>query len=169
MRRTVSVLVSTFFACGSVLWFPSPQVHAGPRAPTQDPLVTNAQESSPFRYRSDRYRDPFLPKSVVRNAPGPSLQGQDVGRRTVKVVGITSSAQGRWAVLEFDHGERLIVMVGQVLSASSQFVKRITDHGVTLSAMEGKAGLQPERTYTFYEERDFFEPRSSGDSRKPDW
>lgn len=89
-----------------------------------------------------------------------------MSHQPVKVVGIMSSAQGHWAVLDFEDGERLIVRVGQVLSAYSQVVKRITDEGVILSAVEGKARVrsQPERTYLLYEERDFFEPYSRENS-----
>ena len=75
-----------------------------------------------------------------------------------------SSAQGRWALLEFEDGKRLIVRQGQVISAYSRVVQRITDHGVTLSAIGEKARPQQEKTYWLYEEKDFWEPRSGGDS-----
>ena len=159
MTHALSVLM--FFLGGSMFSFAGTQVHAGPG----DQKVTNAQElSRVFRYRSDHYRDPFVPKSVVRTPAGSSLQGQDVSRQTVKVVGIMSSAQGRWAMLEFEDGERFIVMPGQVMSAYSRIVKRITDQGVTLSALGKKAGPQPERTYWLYDERDLRESRSGEDS-----
>ncbi len=171
MMRSVAALVSVFFFlfCGSARWFFSTQVHAGPGEPTKDLLFTNArlnETSRTFRYRSDHDRDPFLPKSVFQNNAGSSLQRQDMSHQPVKVVGIMSSAQGHWAVLDFEDGERLIVRVGQVLSAYSQVVKRITDEGVILSAVEGKARVrsQPERTYLLYEERDFFEPYSRENS-----
>ena len=159
--RAIAVLM--FFVCGSVFLFTGTQVHAGPG----EQVVTNAPLNEPsraFRHRSDRYRDPFVPKSVVRNKAGSSLQGQDVSHQTVKVVGTMSSAQGRWALLEFEDGKRLIVRQGQVISAYSRVVQRITDHGVTLSAIGEKARPQQERTYWLYEEKDFWEPRSGGDS-----
>ncbi len=177
MMHTVSALVSVFFflLCGSVLWFSSTQVLAGPGDPTKDLLVTNArlnETSRTFRYRSDHYRDPFLPKSVFQNNAGSSLQRQDMSRQSVKVVGIMSSAQGHWAILEFEDGERLIVRAGQVLSAYSQVVKRITDQGVTLSAVGGKARVrsQPERTYLLYKNGIFLNriPERIPDPRSPD-
>ena len=102
-----------------------------------------------LRSRADRYRDPFVPKTVVRkevHAPEPK---QESDRQNVLVRGIISSPRGRWALLEFENGERLIVMTGQVIAASSQVVTRITDQGVTLSALGGKADAlsQPDRTY----------------------
>lgn len=154
MMRTVSAVL--FFVCGSVAG-----VHAGPA----EQVVTNAQEPSPaFRYGSDRYRDPFVPKSVVRTPAGSSVQEQDKSPRTVRVIGTMSSAQGRWAVLVFEGGEQLIVMPGQVISAYSRIVKRITEQGVTLSAIEDTAKPQAEKTYWLDEERDSGEPRSEGNS-----
>lgn len=156
MMRVVSVLM--FFLCMSVA---GPQVHAG----SGDQVAVNAQEPSPaFRYRSDHDRDPFVPTSVLRVPAGSSVQRQDVSPQTVKVVGTMSSAQGRWAVLEFEGGERLIVMPGQVISAYSRIVKRITEQGVTLSAIGDNAKPQAEKTYWLDEERDFVEPRSGGNS-----
>lgn len=171
MTRTVSMLVPVLFfsLCGSLLWLlPLTQVRAEPRDPARD-LLKNVQlnkTSHTFRYRSDHYRDPFLPKSGFQNNAGLSLQRQDVSRQCVKVVGIMSSAQGRWASLEFEDEERLIVRAEQVLSAYSQVVKRITDRGVTLSSIQGKGSIrsQREETYLLYEERDFFEPSSRGSS-----
>ena len=153
--------VLMFFVGGSVFWFAGTQVHAGPG----DQVVTNAQESPRVvRYGSDHYRDPFVPKSVALNPAGSSLDAQDMNRQTVRVMGTTSSAQGRWAMLEFENGERLIVVPGQVISAHSRIVKRITEQGVTLAATGKKAGTPVERTYRLDEERDFREPRSGGDS-----
>lgn len=155
MTRAVSVF--TFFVAGSVFWFAGTHVHAG----QGDQVTTNAQEPPrAVRYRADHYRDPFVPKSIIRNPAGSSVQGQDVS--PVKVMGTTSSAQGRWAMLEFEDGERLIVVPGQVISAYSRVVKRITEHGVTLAAIGEKAGPQAERTYRLYEE--VLELRSNGDS-----
>lgn len=158
MVRVVSVLM--FFVCGSVPWCIGTHVHAGPG----DRVVTDAKGPSHVsRYRSDRYRDPFVPKSVVPSAPGASLQVQDVGRQTVKVLGTLSSAEGRWAVVQFENGERLIVEPGQVISTYSLVVKHITEQGVTLSAIEAQAEFQAERTYRLDEERDVSEPRPNGD------
>ena len=157
MRRTVSVLL--LFLCGSIFRLAGTEVHAGPG----DQVVTNAQESpGVVRYRSDRFRDPFTPKSGVPHPAGSSVEVQDVN--PVKVMGTMSSAQGRWAMLEFEDGERLIVVPGQVISAYSRIVKRITEDGVTLSATGDQASAQAERTYRLYEERDFWEPRAGGDS-----
>ena len=151
-------VVLMFVVCGSVAWTP---VHAGPG----EQAVVNAQEPSPaFRYRSDHYRDPFVPTSVIQAPVGSSVQGQGVSPQPVKVVGTMSSAQGRWAVLEFEGGERLIVMPGQVISAYSRIVKRITEQGVTLSAIGDTAKPQAEKTYWLDEERDIGEPRSEGNS-----
>lgn len=144
----------------SVFWFAGTQVHAGPG----DQVVTRAQESPRIvRYRSDHYRDPFVPKSAALNPARPSLETQDVDRQTVRVMGTMSSARGRWALLEFEDGERLIVVPGQVISASSRVVKRITEQGVTLSGTGDETGSQVERTYRLYEERDVEEPPSGGE------
>ena len=159
MTRAVSVLM--FFVCGSVLSCIGTHVHAGPG----DQVMTDAQEPPHvFRYRADHYRDPFVPKSVVPNAAGASLQGQDASRRTVKVLGTMSSAEGRWATLEFEDGERLIVMPGQFISSYSLVVKRITEQGVTLSAIEEKTKPQAEKTYWLDEERALGERRFGGNS-----
>ena len=159
MMHAISVLMS--FVCIGLFWFAGTHVHAGPG----DQVVTNAQEPPRVvRYRSDHDRDPFVPKSIIRNPAGSSVQGQDVSRQTVKVMGIMSSAQGRWALLEFDDGERLIVVPGQVISAYSRVVKRITEHGVTLAAIGERVRPQAERTYRLYEERDVLESRANGDS-----
>ena len=158
MMYAISVLMS--FVCIGVFWFAGTPVHAR----LADQAVTNAQESPRVvRYRSDRYRDPFVPKSVIPSATGSSLQAQDVGRQTVKVLGTISSAEGRWAVVQFENGERLIVKPGQVIAAYSLVVKHVTEQGVTLSAIEEQAKLQAERTYRLDEERDFGEPRPNGD------
>lgn len=150
--------VLMFVVCGSVAWTP---VHAGPG----EPVVADAQApSTAFRYRSDHYRDPFVPTAVTQTPVGSSVQGQDVSPKTVKVVGTMLSAQGRWAVLEFEGGERLIVMPGQVISAYSRIVKRITEQGVTLSAIGDTAKPQAKKTYWLDEERDIGEPRSKGNS-----
>ena len=157
--HAIPVLMS--FVCVGVFWFAGTHVHAGPG----DQAVTNAQElPRVVRYRSDHYRDPFVPKSVAPNPADSSLEVKDVNRQIVKVMGTMSSAQGRWAMLEFEDGERLIVVPGQVLSAYSRVVKRITREGVTLSATEEKARPQVEKTYRLYGERDFGERRSGGDS-----
>ncbi len=154
MIRTVSVVL--FLVCGSV---------AGVRAGPGEQVVTNAQEpSTAFRYGSDHYRDPFVPKSVIRIPAGPSVQKQDKSPQTVRVIGTISSAQDRWAVLEFEDGERLIVMPGQVISAYSRVVTRITEQGVTLSAIGETAKSQAEKTYWLDEEPDIGEPRSGGNS-----
>lgn len=154
MRRVVAVLMC--FSCGSV---------AGVYGEPGDQVVANTQEPSPsFRYSSDRYRDPFIPTAVPRTSAEPSVQGEDVSPQTVKVVGIMSSAQDRWAVLEFESGERLIVTPGQVISAYSRVVKDITEQGVTLSTIGETAKSQAEKTYWLDEERDLEEPRSGGNS-----
>jgi len=159
MTRAGSVLM--FFVCGSVLSCIGTHGHAGPG----DQVVTDAQEPSHlFRYRADHFRDPFVPKSVVPNAASASLQGQDVNRQTVKVLGTLSSAEGRWAILEFEDGERLIVMPGQFLSAYSLVVKRITEQGVTLSGIEEQTEPQAEKTYWLDEERALEELRFGGNS-----
>jgi len=155
MLRAVVLII---FVCGSVAWTPV-QARSG------EQMATHAQEpSSAFRYRSDHYRDPFVPKSVVRIPAGSSVQGQAVTPHAVKVIGILSSTQSRWAVLELKNGERLIVMPGQVISAYSQIVKRITKQGVTLSAIEEKAKPQAEKTYWLDEERALGELRFGGNS-----
>ncbi len=140
MRRCAFLLVSTFFA----LW---PHVHAGQADPTND-----QEPVRPFRYAADRYRDPFVPKSMVRREAEASLPRQAVN--PVKVVGILASAQGRWALLERRDGARRIVTVGEVLAAPSRVVKRITEHEVTLAVVEGKTGgaSQAERIYVLDEE-----------------
>lgn len=159
MRRTVSVLL--LFLSGSIFWFAGTHGHAG-RA---DQAVNNAQKSPRVvRYRSDHYRDPFVPKSVASNPADSSLEAKDVNRQTVRVVGTLSSVHGRWAMLEFEDGERLIVVPGQVIPAYSRVVKRVTEEGVTLSATGARASPQVERTYRLDEERDFLEPRSREDS-----
>ncbi len=138
-------------------------VYAEQRDASGDSLLSHTQLNKTNRAlkdRADRYRDPFVPKSVVRKTmrspvpkqtldrhlPSPK---QEPVRQNVRVRGIVSSPQGRWAFLEFENGERLIVMVGQVIAASSQVVTRITDQGVTLASLEGKAEgkAQPDRTY----------------------
>ena len=154
MIRIVSVL--TCFLCGSV---------AGVQAGPGEQAAANAQEpSASFRYGSDHYRDPFVPTAVTRTPERPAVRAVDVSPQTMKVVGITSSAQGRWAVLEFEGGERLIVMPGQVISAYSRIVKRITEQGVTLSAIGDTAKAQVEKTYWLDQEPDVGEPRSRGNS-----
>lgn len=163
MTRAVSVLV--FFVGGSLLSCIGTHVHAGP----DDQVGTNAPESPRVvRYRSDHFRDPFVPKSVVLNPASSSVEVQGVGRQTVKVMGTMSSAKGRVAMLEFEDGERLIVVPGQVISAHSRIVKRITEQGVILSATGDKEGTQVENTYRLYEERDYGEPRSGGIPENPE-
>ena len=157
MTRTVSMLL--LFLCGSLFRPAGTEVHAGPG----DQVVTNAQASpGVVRYRSDHFRDPFVPKSVVPHPVDSSVEVQDVS--PVKVMGTMLSAQGRWAMLEFEDGKRLIVVPGQVISAYSRVVKRITEEGVTLSATGDKASPQAEKTYRLSDERDFGEPRAGGDS-----
>ncbi len=154
MMRVISVLMC--FACGSV---------AGVYGEPGNQVVADTQEPSPsFRYRSDRYRDPFIPIAVPRASAEPSVQEEDVSPQTVRVVGTMSSAQGRWAVLEFDGGERLIVTPGQVIAAHSRVVKDVTEQGVTLSAIGETAKSQAENTYWLDEERDLEELRSGGNS-----
>ena len=151
MMRVVSVLIC--LACGSVAG-----VHGGSGAQ----VVANTQEFSPsFSYGSDHYRDPFVAPTVIQTPPGSAVQGRDVSP-IVKVVGTMSSAQGRWAVLEFEGGERLIVMPGQVISAYSRVVKRITEQGVTLSSIGETAKSQAEKTYWLDEKLDIGESRSGG-------
>ena len=91
------------------------------------------------------------------------MQSVDASPQTVKVAGIMSSAQGHWAMLEFDDGERLIVVPGQILSAYSRVVKRITEQGVTLSVI-GATKAEGEKTYWLDQEPDVGEPRSGGNS-----
>ncbi len=139
------------FVGGMVFWFAGMHVHAGPG----DQVVTNAHESSPVvRSRPDQYRDPFVPKSGVPSPAGSSPEERDATGNAVKVMGTLSTAQGRWAMLEFEDGARRIVVPGQILSAYSRVVKRITEKGVTLSATGDTAGPQAERTYRLDEERD---------------
>lgn len=154
MMRGVSVLMC--FLCGSV---------AGVQAGPGDQVVANAQQLSPsFSYSADHYRDPFVPTAVTRTPEGSAVQAVDVSPQTVRVVGTITTAQGRWAVLEFEGGERLIVVPGQVISAYSRMVKRITEQGVTLSAIGDTAKSQVEKTYWLDEEPDIGEPRSGGNS-----
>lgn len=153
MMRVVFVLAC--FLCGSV---------AGVQAGPDDQVVANAQEPlASFSYRSDHYRDPFVPTAVTRTPEGAAAQAVDVSPQTVRVAGIMSSAQGYWAMLEFDGGERLIVVPGQIISAYSQIVKRITEQGVTLSAI-GETKSQGEKTYWLDQEPDVGETRSEGRS-----
>ena len=155
MMRVVSVLMCV--ACWSV-----GGVHGEPN----DQVVVNTQKPSPsFSYTSDRYRDPFVASTVVLpTSVGSAVQGRDVSSQTVKVVGTMLSAQGRWAVLEFEKGERLIVTPGQVISDYSRVVKRITEQGVTLSAIGETATSRAEKTYWLDEEPEIGEPRSGGTS-----
>lgn len=158
MMYAIPVLMSCL--CVGVFWFAGTQVHGGPG----DQVVTKAQESPRIvRYRSDHYRDPFVPKSVVPSPVRSSSETQDVDRQTVKVMGTMSSARGRWALLEFEDGKRLIVVPGQVISADSIAVKRITEQGVTFSGTGAEARSQVERTYRLYQERDFGDPPSGGE------
>lgn len=153
MMRIVSVLMC--FLCGSV---------AGVQAGPGEQAVANTQEpSASFRYSSDHYRDPFVPTAVTRMPEGSAVQAVDVSPQTVKVVGIMSSAQGRWAVLEFEGGERLVVMPGQTIPAYSRIVKRITEQEVTLSAT-GATEAQAEKTYWLDQGPDIGDPRSGGNS-----
>lgn len=153
MMRVVLVLMG--FLCGSV---------AGVQAGSGDQVVANPQKPlASLSYRSDHYRDPFVPTAVTRTPEGSAGQAVDVNPQTVMVVGIISSAQGHWAVLEFDGGERLIVVPGQIISAYSQIVKRITEQGVTLSAI-GATKAQGEKTYWLDQELDVGEPRSGENS-----
>ena len=153
MMRVVLVLMG--FLCGSV---------AGVQAGPDDQVVANTQEPlASFSYRSDHYRDPFVPAAVTRTPEGSAAQAVDVSPQTVRVAGIISSAQGHWAVLEFDGGERLIVVPGQIISAYSRVVKRITEQGVTLSAI-GATKAQGEKTYWLDQELDVGELRSGGNS-----
>ncbi len=154
MIRIVFVLMC--FLCGSV---------AGVQAGPGEQVAANAQEpSASFGYSSDRYRDPFVPTALTRTPEGSAAQAVDESPRTVKVVGIMSSARGRWAVLEFEGGERLVVMPGQTISAYSRIVKRITEQEVTLSAIGDTAKTQAEKTYWLDQEPDMGEPRSGGNS-----
>ncbi|MDE0144560.1 MAG: hypothetical protein OXI53_10305 [Nitrospira sp.] len=154
MMRVVLVLMC--FLCGSV---------AGVQAGPDEQVAANTRESlASFSYRSDHYRDPFVPPAVVTRTPeGSAAQAVDVNPQTVRVVGMMSSAQGHWAVLEFDGGERLIVVPGQIISAYSQIVERITEQGVTLSAI-GETRAQGETTYWLDQEPDAGAPRSGGNS-----
>lgn len=153
MMRVVLGLMC--FLCGSV---------AGVRAGPGDQVAANPQKPlASFSYRSDHYRDPFVPSAVTRTPEGSAGQAADVSLRTVRVVGIIASDQGHWAILEFDGGERLIVVPGQIISAYSQIVKRITEQGVTLSAI-GATKAQGEKTYWLDQEPDIGKPRSDGNS-----
>ncbi len=153
MMRVVFVCLCVL--CGSV---------AGVWAGTGEQVVANTQEpSASFSYRADRYRDPFVPATVPRTPEASAGQAVAVSPQTVRVVGIISSAQGHWAVLEFDGGERLIVVPGQIISASSQIVKRITEQGVTLSAI-GATKAQGENTYWLDQEPDAGEPPAGENS-----
>lgn len=153
MMRVVFMLMC--FLCGSVVG-----VQAGP----DGQVVANVQEPvASLNYRSDRYRDPFVPAVVTRTPERVAGQAVDESHQTVRVAGIISSAQGHWAMLEFDGGERLIVMPGQILSAYSRVVKRITEQGVTLSAI-GETKAQGEKTYWLDQGPDAGEPRSGGNS-----
>lgn len=150
------VLVFMCFACMSV-----GGVYGGPN----DQVMANTQEPSrSFSYSSDRYRDPFVPSMVLPTPAGSAVQGRDVSPQTVKVVGTMLSAQGRWAVLEFEGSEQLIVKQGQVISAYSRVVKRITEQGVTLSSIGEMATPQAEQVYWLDEEPDIGKPRSGGNS-----
>ena len=149
------VLVLMCFLCGSV---------AGVQAGPGEQALANTQEpSASFSYSSDHYRDPFVPTAVTRTPEGSAVQAVDISPQSVTVVGIISSAQGHWAVLEFEGGERLIVMPGQTISAYSRMVKRITEQGVTLSAI-GQTKAQGEKTYWLAQEPDIGEFRSDGNS-----
>ena len=153
MIRIVSVLMC--FLYGSV---------AGIQAGPGEQVVANVQEpSASFSYSSDHYRDPFVRTAAIRTPEESAVSAVDVSPQTVKVVGIISSAQGRWAVLEFEGGERLIVMPGQTISAYSRIVKRITEQEVTLSAI-GATKAQAEKTYWLDQGPDIGEPRSGGNS-----
>ena len=151
MMSAVLAMVAMLFVLS---WWDCPRcflshVHAEPRDVSGDSLSPRAplHETN----RADRYRDPFVPKTIIRKEIHASEPKQEPDRQTVLVRGIISSPHGRWALLEFKNGERLIVTAGQVIVASSQVVTRITDHGVTLSALGGKADApsQPDRTYFF--------------------
>lgn len=153
MMRVVFVLMC--FLCGSV---------AGVQAGPDGQVAANVQEPlASLSYRSDYYRDPFVPAAVIRTPEGSATQTVDASPQTVRVVGIISSAQGHWAVLEFDGGERLIVVPGQIISSYSRVVKRITEQGVTLSAI-GATKSQGEKTYWLDQELDVGESRSGGNS-----
>ena len=153
MMRVVLVLMC--FLCGSV---------AGVQAGPGEQVVANTQKPlASFSYSSDHYRDPFVPPAVTRTPEVSAVRAMDASPQTVTVVGIISSARGRWAVLEFESGERLIVMPGQTISAYSRIVKRITEQGVTLAAI-GATEAQAEKTYWLDQEPDIGEPRSSGNS-----
>ena len=149
MMRVVFVLMC--FLCGSV---------AGVQAGPDEQVATDVQGPvASLRYRSDHYRDPFVPAAVTRTPEGSAGPAVEASPQTVRVAGIISSTQGRWAVLEFDGGERLIVVPGQILSAYSRVVKRITERGVTLLAI-GTTKAQGEKTYWLDQEPDVGEPRS---------
>lgn len=152
-------LVTVMFAlvCWEYPWFASHHVAAEQHDTTGDSLVPRAplNETDPaWRYRADRYRDPFVPKPVVRDALHSPVPKQAADRQHVLVKGIVSSPWGRWALLEFENGERLIVSAGQVIEASSQVVTRITDHGVTLSTLEGTGETQSQSDRTYFLDRE---------------
>ncbi len=172
MSALVSMVTMIFMLwCGECSSFSASRVSAEPRDAAGDALLPHTslnRTPHALRYRADRYRDPFAPKSIVRkeakspvpqqepdsqNVPVPAIIApvpqQDPDNQNVLVKGIISSPRGRWALLEFANGERRIVVAGQVLAAFSRVVTRITDREVTLSALEGTvdARLQPDRTY----------------------
>ncbi len=153
MSALVSLATVMFaLVCWGCPWFSSNHVSAGQHDTIEDSFLPRTPLNVTNRaltYRADHYRDPFVPKPVVREVFRSPAPKQDPDRQHVLVKGIVSSPQGRWALLDFENGERLIVTEGQVIAASSQVVTRITDHGVTLSALESTAGAQsqPDRTY----------------------
>lgn len=152
-------LVTVMFAlvCWEGPWFASHHVAAEQHDATGDSLAPRApsNETDPaWRYRADRYRDPFVPKPVVRDAFHSPVPKQAADRQHVLVKGIVSSPRGRWALLEFENGERLIVSTGEVIAGSSQVVTRITDHGVTLSALEGTGEAQSQSDRTYFLDRE---------------
>jgi len=152
-----SVTVHFWLVCWRFAWFASHHVAAEQHDTTGDSLVPRAplNETDPaWRYRADRYRDPFVPKPVVRDALHSPVPKQAADRQHVLVKGIVSSPWGRWALLEFANGERLIVSAGQVIEASSQVVTRITDHGVTLSTLEGTGETQSQSDRTYFLDRE---------------
>ncbi len=154
MSVWLSLVTMIFVAlCGECPRGALSHVYAEPHDVSVDSFVPRAPLHTThraLRSRIDRYRDPFVPKTVVRTEiPAPEPTQEAPSRQHVLVRGIMSSPQGRWALLEFENGERLIVRAGQVIAAFSQVVTRITDQGVTLSALGGKgdAPLPPDRTY----------------------
>ena len=160
MMRVAFML--TCFLCGSV---------AGVQAGPDKQVAANVQEPlASLSYRSDHYRDPFVPAAVPRTPEGVADQAVDAGPQTVRVVGMMSSVQGHWAVLEFDDGERLIVVPGQIIPAYSRVVKRITEQGVTLSAIGATKATkaQGEKTYWLDQAPDVGAPRSGGIPERSD-